>query len=107
MTKLIEFARNRNLYDLKYKARKLKDRYKRIAIDGGLAGIEYFACVVTLSLIVFFIFSANSVHKSIQLFLGRLRSQRLRLCTAEGADVSCGQGECAPNRRTIDVLGRG
>uniref|UniRef100_A0A915EJ94 Ras-GEF domain-containing protein n=1 Tax=Ditylenchus dipsaci TaxID=166011 RepID=A0A915EJ94_9BILA len=37
LNRLIDFSRSRNLYDLKYKARKVKERYKKVAVEGGLA----------------------------------------------------------------------
>uniref|UniRef100_A0A915E2M4 Uncharacterized protein n=1 Tax=Ditylenchus dipsaci TaxID=166011 RepID=A0A915E2M4_9BILA len=37
LKRLIDFSRSRNLYDLKYKARKVKERYKKVAVEGGLA----------------------------------------------------------------------
>lgn len=42
LNQLIDFARSRNLYDLKHKARKVRERFKKIFDDGGLAGLKFF-----------------------------------------------------------------
>lgn len=42
LNRLIDFARSRNLYDLKHKARKVRERFKKTSDDGGLAGLYFF-----------------------------------------------------------------
>lgn len=37
LTRLVEFAKTHNLPDLKHRARKLRERHKRVADEGGLA----------------------------------------------------------------------
>lgn len=37
LTAVIEFAKKNSLTDLKHRARKLREKYRRVAEDGGLA----------------------------------------------------------------------
>lgn len=39
LNRLIDFAKNRNLFDLKNKARKCREKFKRIVEEGGLQGL--------------------------------------------------------------------
>jgi ral guanine nucleotide dissociation stimulator-like 1 len=41
LARLIDFCRNHSLNDLKHRARKLRDRFKRIAEEGGLACMHF------------------------------------------------------------------
>lgn len=42
LNRLIDFAQSRNLYDLKHKAQNLREHFKKIFEDGGLAGFLFF-----------------------------------------------------------------
>lgn len=37
LNRLIDFARSRNIYDLKHKARKCREKFRRIMEEGGLS----------------------------------------------------------------------